>query len=84
MKILIPVDGSAASLAFIAARPFRDEGRPHVDRLKIQLPVPPRAGRAVGAEFVRAWHEAESRKILASGPVAGVVLPRRQPRARDR
>jgi nucleotide-binding universal stress UspA family protein len=26
--------------------------------------LPPRAGRAVGAEFARAWHEAESSKIL--------------------
>jgi nucleotide-binding universal stress UspA family protein len=67
MKILIPVDGSpysAAALEFIAARPFRDEGHPHIDLLNVQLPVPPRAGRAVGSEFVRAWHEAESRKIL--------------------
>jgi nucleotide-binding universal stress UspA family protein len=26
--------------------------------------VPPRAGRAVGAEIVRAWHEANSQKVL--------------------
>ncbi|GMV58000.1 MAG: hypothetical protein AMXMBFR72_11120 [Betaproteobacteria bacterium] len=67
MKILIPVDGSSfsdAALAFVAARPFREDSPPHIDVLNVQLPVPPRAGRAVGAEIVRSWHEAESTKIL--------------------
>jgi len=67
MKILLPVDGSPysdAALEFIAARPFREEAAPQIDLLNVQLPVPPRAGRAVGAEMVRAWHEAESSKIL--------------------
>jgi nucleotide-binding universal stress UspA family protein len=67
MRILIPVDGSAcstAALEFIAARPFGEADRPEIDLLNVQLPIPPRAGRAVGAEFVRALHEAESSKIL--------------------
>lgn len=67
MKLLIPVDGSpysAAALEFVAARPFGEGDRPQIDLLNVQLPVPPRAGRAVGAEFVRALHEAESSKIL--------------------
>jgi nucleotide-binding universal stress UspA family protein len=67
MKILIPVDGSPysdAALAFVAARPFEAEQHPQIDLLNVQLPVPPRAGRAVGAEMVRAIHEAGSRKIL--------------------
>jgi nucleotide-binding universal stress UspA family protein len=67
MKILIPVDGSpysAAALEFIAARPFAEGEQPQIDVLNVQLPVPPRAGRAVGAEFVRALHEAESSKVL--------------------
>jgi nucleotide-binding universal stress UspA family protein len=67
MKILIPVDGSPcsdAALEFVAARPFRDGDHPQIDLLNVQLPVPPRAGRAVGAEIVRAWHEANSQKVL--------------------
>ena len=67
MKILIPVDGSpcsAAALEFIAARPFGKGDRPQIDLLNVQLPVPPRAGRAAGAELVRALYQAESSKIL--------------------
>jgi nucleotide-binding universal stress UspA family protein len=67
MKILIPVDGSAysdAALDFVAARPFRDGDHPQIDLLNVQLPVPPRAGRVVGADVVRAWHEANSQKVL--------------------
>lgn len=67
MKILVPVDGSAfsdAALAFVAARPFETGFAPHIDLLNVQLPVPPRAGRAVGADIVRAWHQAESSKVL--------------------
>ena len=67
MRILIPVDGSpygTAALEFIAARRFGDGDRPQIDLLNVQLPIPPRAGRAVGAEFVRALHEAESSKVL--------------------
>jgi nucleotide-binding universal stress UspA family protein len=66
-KILLPVDGSGysnAATAFVAARPFKEESAPRIDLLNVQLPLPPRAGRAVGAEFARAWHEAESSKIL--------------------
>jgi len=67
MRILIPVDGSpcsAAALEFIAARPFAEGEQPQIDVLNVQLPVPPRAGRALGADFVRALHEAESSKVL--------------------
>jgi len=67
MKILLPVDGSRysdAALAFVAARPFREDASPRIDLLNVQLPVPPRARRAVGAEIVRAWYEAESSKVL--------------------
>lgn len=67
MKILIPVDGSSysdAALAFVAARPFKDDATPEVDVLNVQWPVPPRAGRAVGGEMVRSWHEAEANKVL--------------------
>ena len=67
MNILIPVDGSPyseAALAFMAARPFKDGHRPQIDLLNVQTPLPPRAGRAVGAEWARSWYESESRKIL--------------------
>jgi nucleotide-binding universal stress UspA family protein len=67
MKLLIPVDGSPyseAALRFVAARPFRRGSHPQIDLLNVQYPIPPRAGRAVGAELVHAWHEAESRKVL--------------------
>jgi nucleotide-binding universal stress UspA family protein len=67
MKLLIPVDGSPhseAALRFVASRPFPREAHPQIDVLNVQYPVPPRAGRAVGAELVQAWHEAESRSVL--------------------
>jgi nucleotide-binding universal stress UspA family protein len=67
MKLLMPVDGSPysdAALKFIASRQFPKPQHPQVDLLNVQLPLPPRAGRAVGADLERSWHEAESRKIL--------------------
>ena len=67
MRLLIPVDGSPyseAALRFVAARSNLRGSHPQIDVLNVQYPIPPRAGRAVGAEFVHAWHEAESRKIL--------------------
>lgn len=67
MKILIPVDGSPcsdAALEFVAARPLRNGDHPQIDLLNVQWPVPPRAGRAVGADIVRAWHEANAQKVL--------------------
>jgi nucleotide-binding universal stress UspA family protein len=67
MRLLIPVDGSPhseAALRFVAARSDLHESHTQIDVLNVQYPIPPRAGRAVGAEFVHAWHEAESRKIL--------------------
>lgn len=67
MNVLIPVDGSPysdAALAFMAARPFKDAHRPQIDLLNVQMPLPPRAGRAVGADWARSWYEAESRKVL--------------------
>jgi nucleotide-binding universal stress UspA family protein len=75
MKLLIPVDGSPyseAALRFIAARRFLPGTHPQIDLLNVQYPVPPRAGRAVGAELVHAWHEAESRKVLK--PAAAILV----------
>lgn len=67
MKVLIPVDGSSyseAALRFVAARSNLHGSHPKVDLLNVQYPIPPRAGRAVGGDFVRAWHEAEAGKVL--------------------
>ncbi len=67
MKLLIPVDGSAfsdAAVEFVAARPALGESPPQIDLLNVQLPVPPRAGRAVGGDIAHAWYEAESSKVL--------------------
>jgi nucleotide-binding universal stress UspA family protein len=74
MKLLVPVDGSPyseAALRFIAARRFSPGTHPQIDLLNVQYPVPPRAGRVVGAELVHAWHEAESRKVLK--PAAAIL-----------
>jgi len=73
MNLLIPVDGSPcsnAALAFMAARPFKDAHRPQIDLLNVQMPLPPRAGRAVGADWARSWYEAESRKVLKPAVLA--------------
>lgn len=67
MKLLIPIDGSAhsdAAVAFVAARPVLGEAPPQIDLLNVQLPVPPRAGRAVGGEIAQAWYETESGRVL--------------------
>lgn len=75
MKLLVPVDGSPyseAALRFIAARRFSPGTHPQIDLLNVQYPVPPRAGRVVGAELVHAWHEAESRKVLK--PAAAILV----------
>ena len=67
MRLLIPVDGSPfseAALRFVAARSDLRETRPQIDVLNVQYPLPPRAGRAVDAEYEHAWHEAESSGVL--------------------
>ncbi len=67
MKILVPVDGSAAAksaLAFVAGRsPFLGDD-PHVQLLNVQLPVPARAAAAVGRELVRNFHKEEALRLL--------------------
>jgi nucleotide-binding universal stress UspA family protein len=67
MKLLIPIDASAYSdvaIEFLAARPMLGDAPPQIDLLNVQLPLPPRAGRAVGAEIAQSWYEAEARKVL--------------------
>lgn len=67
MKILVPVDGSPASVAaldFIAERAACVEPRPELRLLNVQLPIPPRAARAAGREMVRSYHQAEAAAVL--------------------
>ncbi len=67
MKLLIPVDGSAAcnaALDFIAARSAQLGERPELRLLHVQFPVPPRAARAAGRELVRSFHQAEAAAVL--------------------
>jgi len=48
MRVLIPVDGSAhgtAAVAFVASRSTLIGAQPEVERLNVQLPMPPRAAR---------------------------------------
>jgi nucleotide-binding universal stress UspA family protein len=67
MKILIPVDGSScsdAAVAFVASRSTLIGAQPEVELLNVQLPVPPRAARAVGREIVRDFHDRDARAVL--------------------
>jgi nucleotide-binding universal stress UspA family protein len=67
MRILIPVDGSAHStsaVAFVASRSTLIGAQPEVELLNVQLPIPPRAARAVGREIVASYHESEARPVL--------------------
>lgn len=67
MKLLIPIDGSPYSdvaISFVASRPALLATPPQIDLLNVQLPLPPRAGRAVGAEIAQSWYEAEAGKVL--------------------
>lgn len=80
MRILIPVDGSAhsaAAVAFVASRSSLIGAQPEVELLNVQLPIPPRAARAVGREMVAGFHEAEAlvvlRPALARLKKAGLV-----------
>lgn len=74
MRLLVPVDGSPysdAALRFVAARSNLRGPHPQIDVLNVQYPLPPRPGRVLGADFVRAWHEAESGKVLK--PAVGIL-----------
>lgn len=67
MKILIPVDGSSysdAAVAFVASRSTLIGAQPEVELLNVQLPIPPRAARAVGREIVRDFHDKDARAVL--------------------
>lgn len=67
MRLLIPVDGSAAcnaALEFVASRASHLGAHPELRLLHVQFPIPPRAARAAGRELVRSYHRAEAEAIL--------------------
>jgi len=67
MKILLPVDGSAfarAAVDFVASRATLIGSEPKVDILNVQMPIPARAARALGAALVRSYHQSEASRIL--------------------
>lgn len=67
MKILLPVDGSQHSQAavdFVASRTTLIGADPRVVLINVQLPIPARAARFIGKEFVHAYHDEEAEKIL--------------------
>jgi nucleotide-binding universal stress UspA family protein len=73
MRILMPVDGSEyseAAVAFVASRKTLLKHPTRVELVNVQLPVPPRAARALGKEIVQSYHEAEAAKALNSAASA--------------
>lgn len=67
MRILLPVDGSPfsrAAVGFVASRATLIGADPQVELLNVQPPLPSRAARALGGGVVRAYHAAESRRVL--------------------
>ncbi len=67
MKLLIPVDGSAASKAaldFIASRASCLGAHAELRLVNVQYPIPLRAARAAGREMVRSYHRAEAEAVL--------------------
>lgn len=70
MKILLAVDGSPYTkkmLAYLATHAEMFGTNNQFALLNVQLPLPPRARAAVGAEVVKSYHEEEATKVF--GPV---------------
>ncbi|MFC7461957.1 universal stress protein [Hydrogenophaga defluvii] len=70
MKILLAVDGSPYTkkmLAYLATHAEMFGTNNQFTLLNVQLPLPPRARAAVGAEVVKSYHEEEATKVF--GPV---------------
>ncbi|MCS6996695.1 MAG: universal stress protein [Casimicrobiaceae bacterium] len=67
MKVLLPVDGSAhtqKALDYLFSHPGLLGAEPEFVVLNVQLPIPPRAARAVGREMVESYHHAEAEAVL--------------------
>ena len=70
MKILLAVDGSPYTkkmLAYLATHAEMFGTNNEFTLLNVQLPLPPRARAAVGAEVVKSYHDEEATKVF--GPV---------------
>lgn len=67
MKVLLAVDGSKHTkkmLAYLSTHDGLLGAKPSYVVLNVQLPIPPRAARAVGKEIVQSYHHAESESVL--------------------
>ncbi len=70
MKILLAVDGSPYTkkmLAYLATHAELFGTNNQFTLLNVQMPLPPRARAAVGAEVVKSYHDEEAAKVF--GPV---------------
>ena len=70
MKILLAVDGSPYTkkmLAYLATHAEMFGTNNQFTLLNVQMPLPPRARAAVGAEVVKSYHDEEATKVF--GPV---------------
>ena len=70
MKILLAVDGSPYAkkmLAYLATHIEMFGGDNRFTLLNVQLPLPPRARAAVGADMAKSYHDEEAAKVF--GPV---------------
>ena len=70
MKILLAVDGSPYTkkmLAYLATHAEMFGTNNQFTLLNVQLPLPPRARAAVGADVVKSYHDEEAAKVF--GPV---------------
>ena len=68
MKILLAVDGSPYTkkmLAYLATHAEMFGTNNQFTLLNVQMPLPPRARAAVGAEVVKSYHEEEATKVMA-------------------
>jgi nucleotide-binding universal stress UspA family protein len=67
MKVLLAVDGSKHTkkmLAYLSTHEGLLGANPDYVVLNVQLPIPPRAARAVGKEIVAGYHHAEAEAVM--------------------
>ncbi len=67
MKVLLAVDGSKHTkkmLAYLSTHEGLLGTTPEYVVLNVQMPIPPRAARAVGKEIVENFHHAESETVM--------------------
>ncbi len=67
MKVLLAVDGSKHTkkmLAYLSTHEGLLGTNPDYVVLHVQLPIPPRAARAVGKEIVASFHRVESEAVM--------------------